>query len=167
MAEAITLKAIRKADPSWQKRIRSEMHDIQLDYDADILYLTFGAPTESVSVPLNITGEDAYLRVQPETLKIVGVDILHFRKGFLQRKPDAKQAFQSLFDLLGDMDWRIQLRLPTPDASGNVQLMLPAASAPLSYFPTYLPKAAPDLVAAERTPLPLCSLAQPVQRYSR
>ena len=127
MAAEVTLTAIRDADPSWPERIRSELHDIQFDSEADILYIAFGAQQEALSIPLDVPGEDLYLRVNAESLQVVGLDILHFRRTFLPKHADAKQAFDPLFNLLGVMDWRLQVRLPSEDVAGQVALLLPAS----------------------------------------
>ncbi len=145
----VTIEAVGKANREWSKRALSEVNDLQLDHEADILYLTFGDPEEALSVPVDANEDDVYLRVEPETLKIVGLDIHGFRLGFLQRHSDAKEAFAPLFNILGDMDWRIQLKLPAhDDDKGQHSPMLPSAYASLAYFPNYLPKAAPALAAA-------------------
>ena len=42
-------KDIRVANQSWSERMSSEVHDVQYDSDADILYVTYGKPKESFS----------------------------------------------------------------------------------------------------------------------
>ena len=138
-SQDLTIKRIRKANASWLARIRQELHDIQFDSSADILYISYGEPAEAFSVPLNVQGEDVFLRVEPKTFKIKGIEILNFRKVFLSNHADAKKAFFPYFKLLGDSDWRIQIRMPAEQDSGQVAL---------DYFPAYVNSVAPEMVAA-------------------
>ncbi len=85
----VTIEAVGKANRGWSKRALSEVNDLQLDHEADILYLTFGDPEEALSVPVDANEDGVYLRVEPVTLKIVGLDIHGFRLGFL-RHSDAR-----------------------------------------------------------------------------
>ena len=112
-----------------------------------MLYIAYGQPGDAFSVPIDVPDEEIYLRVESGTHRIVGLDIMHFRKKFLALHDDAKEAFDPFFNLLGHMDWRIQLKAPGGDEEGQIALLLPA-SASLEYFPRYIPKVAPDLVPA-------------------
>ena len=136
------MEKIRASNESYSKRVFSEWHDFQYDCDADILYLAIGAQGEAFSVPLDTLGEQVYLRIDPDTYKIVGLDIMCFRKSFLANDPDASRAFEPLFNFLGNSDWRIQVRLPD-----EVSLLLPA-QAPVEYLGSYIPKAVPSLATA-------------------
>ena len=147
MVEHSLMKRIRDANHSWVSSVQREMHDFQYDYDADVLYIAYGEPADAFSVPLDVEGEDVYLRVELESYRIVGVEILHFRKIFLSNHADLQAAFDSLSSVLGNLDWRIQLRMPLEDDAGEVSMMLPAHTF-LDYFPSYIPKVAPELVAA-------------------
>ena len=49
------------------------------DTDADVLYVSFGAPQEAVSEE---TGDGMFLRKHPETSEIVGVTIFGFEERF-------------------------------------------------------------------------------------
>ena len=118
-------------------------HDFQYDYDADILYLVYGEPKEAFSIPVDDPIEGVYLRVDVETHKIVGLDIMSFRKRFLPQNPDAFEVFRPLLDMFGNLDWRIQLKPSTSVESGEASVSLPASA---SYFPEYIPRVAPDLV---------------------
>lgn len=61
---------------------------LRLSYDkeADVLYVSFGAPREAVSEE---TGEGMLLRRQPETGEIVGITVLDFEKRFERREGTA------------------------------------------------------------------------------
>ena len=147
MVDHSVMERIRKANHSWVSSIQHEMHDFQYDHDADILYIAYGEPTDAFSVPLDVEGEDVYLRIEHDTYRIVGVDFLHFRKIFIANHAEIQAAFDSFSSILGDLDWRIQLRLPSEDEEGKVSLMVPAHTF-LDYFPSYIPKVAPELVPA-------------------
>ena len=147
MAENDMIKEIRDANHDWVNRVQHEMHDFQYDYDADILYIAYGDPGDAFSMPLDVEGEDVNLRVEQGTFRIVGMDVFHFREVFIKNHADLRKVFESLSDVLGNLDWRLQLRLPSHDGDGEVALMLPGHRL-LEYFPSYLPRVAPDLVAA-------------------
>ena len=144
MDEQDLIEKIRAANESFAERILSGIHDIQYDDDADMLYITFGSSGDAFSVGLDTTPDEAvYLRVESDTHKVVGLDILNFRQVFLANHPDAREAFDPLFNFLGRSDWRFQMKLP----EGEISLLLPA-QAPVRYLGSYIPKAAPDLVPA-------------------
>ena len=141
------IEKIRAANIDWSDRVRAELHDAQYDHEADILYFSFGQPGDAFSVPVDVEGEEVYLRIELETHRLVGVDIMGFRQTFLHNQPDAHDAFSPLFDFLGKMDWRIQMKPASEDDAQQVALFVPA-TAPLEYFTTYIPKVAPELVPA-------------------
>ena len=138
------MKRIAAANDDFAERVMSEVTDTQYDTEADILYVTFGSAHNAFSVATKNTDEEVYLRVQQDTHRIVGIDILCFRQVFLGRHPDAKEVFDPLFNFLGDSDWRLQVKLPT----GEVTLLQPAGTAPVRYLGRYVPEAARELVMA-------------------
>ena len=138
---------IRTANSKWFESVRTELHDVQYDYEADILYLSFGQHGDAFSIPVDVEGEEIYLRIEIDTYKFVGADIMGFRQTFLPNHPDAHDAFNPVFDFLGQLDWRIQLKPASKDSRQQLALFVPA-SAPLEYFATYIPKVAPELVPA-------------------
>ena len=135
---------IKAANRSWAERVRGELHDFQYDSDADIMYIAWGKLGESFSIPLDVEGDEIYLRVDEGSFRIVGADILSFRHGFLSRHQDAHEAFGPLLQILGDADWRIQMRLPAKEFT----LFRPASYNSVEYFPSYIPRVAPELVHA-------------------
>ena len=148
MADKKLIQKIQKANPHWLKHVQNETSDFQYDREADILYVAFGPRREAVSVPLDIPGDEVYLRVSPDTYEITGYDIFNFRANYLKNHPEGQQVFEPLFNLLGDMDWRIQLK-PLPDTQkAKVKLLLPASYKAVRYLPEVIRKALPDLVAA-------------------
>ena len=142
------MRQVKMANSSWRLRVRHELQDYQYDQDADILYIAYGKPREAFSMPLDNSEDDIYLRIDPDTHEIVGIEIMNFREVFLDNHADAREVFDSFFGLFGYMDWRIQLRLPSVEGDGEVALLVPASRAPMEYFPNYIPGIAPDLVPA-------------------
>lgn len=151
MVQQNIIEEIRDANHDWVDRVQHEVHDFQYDYDADVLYVAYGDPGEAFSMPLDVEGEDVYLRVELDTHRIVGMDFLHFRKVFLKNHEDLGMIYDSLSGILGKLDWRLQLRLPSDGGYGEVALMVPG-HALLDYFPAYLPRVAPELVTAPLLP---------------
>ena len=66
-----------------------------------------------------------------------------FRQEFLVNHPDASEAFEPVFNFLGNTDWRFQVKMP----DGEVALLLPARRS-VEYFHTYIPQALPKLATA-------------------
>ena len=127
---------IKKANKNWNQRTRGNLHDVQYDADADILYVTFGTPVESFSIPAE--GQDQemiYIRVSIDSYEIVGMDIHSFRHVFLPNHRESEEKFQAPFAFLGDED-------------GKIVLYKPASRPPLEFVTSYISEAVPDLVSA-------------------
>ena len=104
MDEQVIWKRMSDANGDFEERFRSSSVDIDYDYDADILYLRFGEPRDAFS----FEGLDGlYLRVAIEDYTWVGMDILHFRKSFLEHHLDWKRSFELMFAEFGQGDFRI------------------------------------------------------------
>lgn len=141
-------RRIAEANRSWSQRVRNGMTDIQYDHAADMLYVSYDGPGEAFSFPVGSSDEGAYLRIDPETYAIKGFEVLGFKHGFLPAHPDALGAFEPIFALFGETDWRVQIGPPNEDPSRVTVLHKPAASASVDYFSDYLQKAAPELLSA-------------------
>ena len=143
------IQRVAKANPAWPERIRRAATDIQFDRAVDILYVAYGEPGEAFSIPTGSPDEGVYLRVDLETYRIVGIEAFDFRGAFLPAHPDALEAFEPIFRLFGDEDWRIQIG---PWESGESEEVLlyskPAARASVDYLAAYLQRTAPGLAAA-------------------
>ena len=148
MVDQGLMERIKAANVSWSTHIVSELHDIQYDNEADILYLGYGQPREAFSLPIGTPDEDIHLRIDVDTHEIVGINILGFREVLLDKHQDAREAFNPFFELLGDSDWRFQIRLPSERDDAQFALFMPASRPFLEYFPAYIPKVAPNLVPA-------------------
>lgn len=142
------MQQIKEANPSWQAWARSQLHSFQYDADADILYMTYGKSTEAFSVPIGDPDEGANLRVELETYRVIGIDIIGLRTLFLPKHPDAGQAFEPLFEVLGNDDWRIEVRPPSGNEKGSIALYRPAIQASSEFFRAYLRQIVPELVPA-------------------
>ena len=143
MDKLILIEKIREANASFSERVLHEVHDIQYDYEADILYFAFGVSEgNAFSVPAD-TDDEVYLRVNKDDHRIVGLDIMCFRSQFLPNHADAGEAFDPVFNFLGNTDWRFQVKMPT----GEVALLLPARAS-VEYFHAYIPQAVTQLAPA-------------------
>ena len=141
---AEVMDKIRRANPGWEERLKTVLHDIQYDSGADILYVAYDAPGAVYSVPIGGSEEGIYLRVEIGTEIITGFEIMDFKSNFLVANEDAKAVFEPFFAFLGETDWRIQVKPSEPE---QLALLLPAQRS-LEYFDSYIPKVAPELVAA-------------------
>jgi len=134
---------IKKANPQWPDQLRTVLHDIQYDSGADILYVAYGTPGASYSVPIGGSEEGIYLRVEISTDIITGFDIMDFKSNFLATNEEAREVFEPFFAFMGLMDWRIQVKPSEPE---QLALYVPA-QASLEYFDSYIPTVAPELMA--------------------
>ncbi len=117
------IEKVKLANKDFKKRMLSELHDMQYDYDADILYVALGSSTGAFSLPIETPhDEDVHLRVERDSYQIVGLNIMAFREFFLKKNPDAKEAFDPVFSFLGTSDWRFQVQF----TSTEFQLFVPA-----------------------------------------
>ena len=137
MDESGLKERIKQANRDWQDRVVPEMYDAQYDHDADILYISFGKTTEAFSLAVE---DDAYLRIDLDTYRIVGMDFFYFKHLFLANNPEIKKSWDKVFELFGTGDWRFQIHPHT----GVVVTMAPV----ISFLQTYVPRAAPELVPA-------------------
>jgi len=108
--EQVVQKRIRDANKDFEARFPASNFVIQFDHDADILYMTFGEPDEAFSFD-NPNVDWVYVRVAPTTYQVIGMDIHHFRKLFLPGHNEWYEAFEAIFNELGDGDFRIRLDL--------------------------------------------------------
>lgn len=80
-------------------RERLERLDLRVSYDEefDIFLLAIGDPQEAITEEID-DGHGLQLRLDPETLKIVGFEVMGFRKQYLVAHPEFRTHFQTLFD---------------------------------------------------------------------
>ena len=93
MADTLDMAALEREHREWLAEIRAANSDLEerlgalgitLDYDdeRDILFCRFGPPTEALTESVD---DLVYVRVDPDTLKIVGLEILHARTALAER----------------------------------------------------------------------------------
>ncbi len=89
---AIELGEIRKANADLSQRIQSEDVTIAYNPEADVLSIAIGAPRPALTEPRD---GDLLYRVDPDTLKIVGVEIVAFEGHFLKKRGKYGKALQA------------------------------------------------------------------------
>lgn len=89
-----------EANTDFMARVAAVGIDLIYDEDGDILLVTFGEPQEATSEPTSF--DWLYVRISPETLEIVGLDVLQFRRRVLANNEIVRQMFagQTLDTLL-------------------------------------------------------------------
>lgn len=60
----------------------------------DVLVVTIGHPSEAITEPLL---DNIFYRTDPETLKIVGIEIVEFKRDFLPNNRAAQEYFHLLY----------------------------------------------------------------------
>ncbi len=72
-----------------------KVRDIPFDYDEaeDIIYFTLGPSDEAITVPLD---EGLYVDIDTESNRLVGIELIRFRKSFCQQYPELERAWESV-----------------------------------------------------------------------
>jgi uncharacterized protein YuzE len=139
MDEKVIAKKIRAANKDFEDRLRATVLELQYDHDADILYSAFGDPQDAFSFDAGPSDEVVYLRIDMETFKLVGMDILHFRKSFLPKHSDWEKSFKTIFGQLGEGDFCIRMEHHEPALKRNRKV---------GEVGSYYPKTIRELVTA-------------------
>jgi len=92
---AAGLNGLLEANKDLEERLRTT--DVRVGYDRehDMLLITIGEPQEAITEEVS---RGLYVRVDPDTEKIVGMTITAFRRGFLSEHQDFKKHFETVFD---------------------------------------------------------------------
>ena len=107
------LQRVLKANEDLETRLRNLSMCIAYDRDDDTFMLTLGQPAEALTESLD--GGRLYVRIDPETLSIVGVEVpdLTLRLG---DTPAVKSIWQAARDTLGPCASK-EVRDPVKEAS--------------------------------------------------
>ncbi len=110
-------RCLLKANTDWRKRLCKESRRIHYDYESDILHLKFGTSGFTILHWLD-TDEDGFeWVVEYDSLHIVGVEVMPFRKRYAPRYPDLQAAYDAMCRDWGEGDWFINL-LPQAKTKG-------------------------------------------------
>lgn len=78
-------------------RIEREGIALYYNHEADTLSLVIGEPREGVTEPMI---DDIFCRLDPESLKVIGVEIVAFRRDFLRKNKIARKVFSPVIQEL-------------------------------------------------------------------
>jgi len=94
-------------------RARMQRSDLDMAYDAehDMFLVTIGAPQEALTEEIR---DHVHLRLDPDTLKIVGVTVTAFKRVFLKNEPELQKYFDTMFQSRVMMQTR---RVPSDEKS--------------------------------------------------
>lgn len=95
--EALELREILAANSDLEERIRSLAVAITYDDEFDIFLVTLGEPQPAITEEIP-EGHGLQFRLDPESLKIIGYEILSFRSRYLKAHPEFQQHFDALFE---------------------------------------------------------------------
>lgn len=85
------------ANADLEERLRHLGVRVTYDDEFDIFLLAIGEPQEAMTEEVE-DGHGLQIRVDPETLKIVGFEIMGFRRRYLKAHPEFRPHFLALFD---------------------------------------------------------------------
>lgn len=99
------MEAVRPLDAAEISRVNYDLSDrimnegITLDYnpEADVLSITIGDPKSAITEPWL---DDAMYRVDPDTLKIVGIEIVAFFSDFVRKNKIIRKLLRGYLELM-------------------------------------------------------------------
>ena len=93
----LDIEDIRRANFDLGERVESE--ELSLDYnpEADVLTITVGEPRSAITEPWL---DDILYRVDPDTLKIVGIEIVAFFSDFVRKNKFVRKLFKNYLEEL-------------------------------------------------------------------
>ncbi|MBI2918906.1 MAG: DUF2283 domain-containing protein [Chloroflexi bacterium] len=95
--EGLNVRAVEKLNIDLSERLFSEGVSIAYDEDGDTLFLTIGEGKEAVNEQVV---DGMYLRIEPDSLRIVGCVIVGFVSDILANNKLARKLFQEDFEEL-------------------------------------------------------------------
>ena len=98
-----------KANPDWRDRLRREARYLHYDYESDIFFLRFGNPGFVFMTYMDHDDAEFEWGVEDDTLYIVAIHLMPFRKGYVARYPRVQAAFEAMCRDWGAGDWMINL----------------------------------------------------------
>ena len=98
-----------KANPDWRKRLSHESRYVHYDYESNILFLRFGSPEFVVMTYMDHDDAEFEWGYEYETLEIVAIQIMPFRRYYAPRYPKLQAAYEALCRECGVGDWFIDL----------------------------------------------------------
>lgn len=98
-----------KANQDWQKRLHNQPKRLFYDYESNIIYLRFGNPDFVVMTYMDHDDAEFEWGYEYETLEIVAIHIMPFRRYYASRYPKLQAAYEALCRESGEGDWFIDL----------------------------------------------------------
>ena len=95
MEEPLALDDIMAANADFDERAAALAVSVTYDEEFDIFLLTLGDPQEAITEEVR---DGLQMRLDPPSLKIVGFEILGFRRRYLNAHPDFRRHFEALFE---------------------------------------------------------------------
>ena len=105
MEEKIGTGDVWRANRDLKERMESSQIDIGYDAEFDMLLVTIGSAQEAITEQID---DQVYIRLDPETLKIVGLTVTAFKELFLEKEPEFKKRFAAIFERPSVMErWQV------------------------------------------------------------
>ena len=98
-----------RANPDWRERLHNETRYVHYDYESDILFLRFGNPNFVVMTYMDHDDDEFEWGFEDDTLQIVAIHVMPFRKRFAPRYPKLQAAYDGMRRDWGAGDWKINL----------------------------------------------------------
>ena len=119
--EPISFEEIRKANFDLGERIEAEGVTFDYNPEADVVSIIIGKPADAVTEPLI---DDIMYRLDPETLKVVGVEIVTFFSDFLRKNKVARKLMRGYVELM--LESKKPVPVTNPDDRALIREMIAA-----------------------------------------
>jgi uncharacterized protein YuzE len=103
---ALDLEEIRKANHDLAERMTTEKVMLAYNPEADVLSITVGTPRPALTEPV---GGDVMYRVDPDTLKILGFEIVAFFGHYMKEGGPAKKVMGKYLKQLQKDDHQVSV----------------------------------------------------------
>ena len=120
MTDEEFIACINRANPEWLARVLEEERRILYDYESDIFSVRFGTDHKFgyLFAPETVN-QDIDIKIEDDGLRIIGVDVMYFRKHFLACHPELSVAFVALCLKHGEGDLFLDLPPFTQTSEGD------------------------------------------------
>lgn len=97
MTDEELVACINWSNPEWLVRVSKEKRRLLYDSESDIFCLRFGTDHKFgyLFAPETVT-QDIDIKIEEDGLRIIGVDVMYFRKDFLACHAELSAAFDAL-----------------------------------------------------------------------
>ena len=120
MTDEELIACIKRANPEWLARVRKEKRRLLYDFESDIFCVRFGTDHKfGYLFSPETVDQDIDIKIEDDGLRIIGVDVMYFRKHFLACHAELSAVFDALCLKHGKGDLFLDLPPSPPSGEGD------------------------------------------------